>query len=139
MSTSEGTLPPRLVRNLPWAGPAVVDDIPMTESTAARPIPCGTWPSPITASNVAGHQCPSSFPLAADGEVWWQELLPGEHGRTTVMHVGADGKRRQLLPAPWNARTTVHEYGGRSYLPVPTPEADGQRRWAMVFANYADQ
>ena len=31
---------------------------------------------------------------------------------------------------PWNARTRVHEYGGKSYLPLP----DG-----FVFANFADQ
>jgi dipeptidyl aminopeptidase/acylaminoacyl peptidase len=73
-----------------------------------------------------------------DGQVWWQELLPGEHGRTTVMRLGADGQRQSLLPAPWNARTMVHEYGGRSYLPVPAP-GQGQRHWATVFANYADQ
>jgi dipeptidyl aminopeptidase/acylaminoacyl peptidase len=111
----------------------------MTESPTARPLPCGTWPSPIAASDVAEQQRQVSFPLAIAGEVWWQELLPGEHGRTTVMRLGADGQRRNLLPAPWNARTTVHEYGGRSYLPVPADAGPGQRRWAMVFANYADQ
>jgi dipeptidyl aminopeptidase/acylaminoacyl peptidase len=113
--------------------------MPMTESTAARSLPCGTWPSPITASDVAQQQRAVSFPLAAGGQVWWQELLPGEHGRTTVMRLDDDGQCRSLLPAPWNARTMVHEYGGRSYLPVPAIVGDGQRRWAMVFANYADQ
>ena len=59
----------------------------------------------------------------------------------TVVHCDATGKRRVLLPSPWNARTRVHEYGGRSYLPVPQPgpddkDPDGQ---AIVFANYADQ
>jgi len=87
--------------------------------------------------------------MAAGGEVWWQERLPDEQGRTTVVRLGKDGKRRSLLPAPWNARTRVHEYGGRSYLPVPTvagAEADGSppaRRGsaprAIVFANYDDQ
>jgi dipeptidyl aminopeptidase/acylaminoacyl peptidase len=109
----------------------------MTERSAARPLPCGTWPSPIAASDVARQQRAVSFPLAAGGQVWWQELLPGEHGRTTIMCLGADGQRRSLLPGPWNARTTVHEYGGRSYLPVPAGQ--GQPRWALVFANYADQ
>jgi dipeptidyl aminopeptidase/acylaminoacyl peptidase len=36
-----------------------------------------------------------------------------------------------LLPAPWDARTRVHEYGGRSYLPLP----DGD----IIFANFDDQ
>ena len=110
----------------------------MTESTTARPLPCGTWPSPIGASDVAAQQRQACFPMAIDGEIWWQELLPTEHGRTTVMRLGADGQHRCLLPAPWHARTTVHEYGGRSYLPVPAA-GPGHRRWAVVFANYADQ
>jgi dipeptidyl aminopeptidase/acylaminoacyl peptidase len=111
----------------------------MTESTAARPLPCGTWPSPITAADVAEQQRMISFPVAIEGQVWWQEVLPGEHGRTTVLRLGADGQRTPLLPDPWNARTTLHEYGGRSYLPVPVAAEPGQRRWALVFANYADQ
>ena len=111
----------------------------MTESTAARPLPCGTWPSPITAADVARQRGAVCFPVAAGGQVWWQELLPGEHGRATVMRFDADGQRRSLLPDPWNARTTVHEYGGRSYLPVPAAAEPGQRHSAVVFANYADQ
>ena len=47
-----------------------------------------------------------------------------------VVCQGPDGIKRDLLPMPWNARTRVHEYGGRSYLPLP----DG-----FVFANFADQ
>ncbi len=64
----------------------------------------------------------------------------------TVVHCGADGKALALLPAPWNARTRVHEYGGLSYLPVPRastrPRSAGgrpPRGHAIVFANYADQ
>ena len=125
------------------ARPGVVDDTAMTERTAAQPLPCGTWPSPITAADVAGHYRTVSFPVTKDGEVWWQETLPGEQGRTTVVHLGADGKPRQLLPAPWNARTRVHEYGGRAYLPVragkPGARPSRQRGWAIVFANFADQ
>ena len=111
----------------------------MTDSTTARPLPCGTWPSPITAADVAGQYRQVSFPVAIDGEVWWQETLPGELGRTTVMHLGTEGKPRQVLSAPWDARTRVHEYGGRSYLPVRAARPGGKRSWAIVFANFADQ
>jgi dipeptidyl aminopeptidase/acylaminoacyl peptidase len=117
----------------------------MTDSTAARALSCGTWPSPISAADVAQQQRQVAFPLGMDGEVWWQEVLPAEQGRTTVMRLGADGQRQPLLPAPWSARTRVHEYGGRSYLPVPAPAGpgqppgDGRQRWALVFANDADQ
>ena len=50
--------------------------------------------------------------------MWWQQGLPEEGGRTTIMH-GSGGKQTTLLPAPWSARTRVHEYGGQSFLPVP--------------------
>jgi len=111
----------------------------MTDTTAARPLPCGTWPSPITAEDVASQYRQVSFPVTIDGEVWWQETLPGELGRTTVVHLGAAGKPRQVLSAPWNARTRVHEYGGRSYLPVRAARRGGGQSWAIVFANFADQ
>ena len=58
--------------------------------------------------------------------LWWQEGRPEEGGRITVVHRGADGKQRALLPAPWNARTRVHEYGGLSYLPVPRAGPGGR-------------
>ena len=68
--------------------------------------------------------------------MWWQERLPEEQGRTTVVRLNRDGERQYLLPAPWDARTRVHEYGGRSYLPVPAAEAQAP---AIVFANNSDQ
>ena len=111
----------------------------MTDTTTARPLPCGTWPSPITAADVAGQYRQVSNPVTIDGEVWWQETLPGELGWTTVVHLGAAGKPRQVLAAPWNARTRVHEYGGRSYLPVRAARRGGGQAWAIVFANFADQ
>ncbi|WP_236003693.1 S9 family peptidase [Nonomuraea antri] len=71
------------------------------------------------------------WPTARDGRVWWTEDRPDEGGRTTIMRLAADGVRRELLPAPWNARTRVHEYGGRPY--AITPDGD------VIFANHADQ
>src|SRR5690606_18312601 len=72
-------------------------------------------------------------------ETWWEESRPDEDGRTTVMHRAADGTVTDLLPAPWNARTRVHEYGGRSYLPVPRRDDKALTRWGIVFANHSDQ
>jgi len=97
-------------------------------------VPFGEWPSPITAANVAAGQVRASCPTVLGTDTWWQELLPGEGGRTTVMH-SSGGQQTALLAAPWNARTRVHEYGGRSYLPIPEA-ADGYR---ILFANHADQ
>jgi dipeptidyl aminopeptidase/acylaminoacyl peptidase len=115
--------------------------------TAAGPaIPFGEWPSPITAVDVARGRLRISFPTVIDGEVWWQEGRPEEGGRVTVVHRSSGGKKTDLLPPPWNARTRVHEYGGLSYLPVPRASvrpsgSSGRapRGYAILFANYADQ
>ena len=90
----------------------------------------GEWPSPIAAADVARKRVGLSFPVITGSRVWWQETRPSEGGRAAVVCQGADGVRRDLLPAPWNARTRVHEYGGQAYLPLP----DG-----FLFANFADQ
>ena len=117
----------------------------MTESATPPPpppppaLPYGTWPSPITAADVAGRRRLVSYPRGIGKDVWWQERLPAEEGRVTVVHLGADGKRRLLLPGPWNARTRVHEYGGLSYLPVPARGGAAGGQTAIMFVNYADQ
>ena len=98
----------------------------------------GTWQSPITAADVARGKVLLSFPAFAGDEVWWQESRPAEGGRVTVMTSGGEGSgARELLPAPWYARTRVHEYGGMAYLPVPAASAFGG--FDLVFANFADQ
>ena len=61
-----------------------------------------------------------AFPTVVGRCVWWQEDQPAEDGRRTVMRRGSDGALTMLLPPPWSARTRVHEYGGLSYLPVPS-------------------
>jgi dipeptidyl aminopeptidase/acylaminoacyl peptidase len=77
-----------------------------------------------------------SYPSIAGGEVWWQERRPSEGGRTAIVaSAGPGASPRDLLPQPWNARTRVHEYGGKSYLAVPSM-AGG---FDLVFANFADQ
>jgi dipeptidyl aminopeptidase/acylaminoacyl peptidase len=113
------------------------------------PVPFGAWPSPIDAADVGRARLRIAFPTVIGGDVWWQEGRPEEAGRVTVVHRAAGGKLADLLPAPWNARSRVHEYGGLSYLPVPRasvrPAAAGGREGrtprghAIVFANYADQ
>ena len=90
----------------------------------------GEWPSPIDGAQVAGKQVGLAFPVIGAAGVWWQESRPEEGGRVAIVGQGAEGINRDLLPMPWNARTRVHEYGGRSYLPLP----DG-----FVFANFGDQ
>jgi dipeptidyl aminopeptidase/acylaminoacyl peptidase len=125
---------------------SAADAVEEQVETAVRPpeVPYGQWPSPITAAEVAGGQVTGSFPTVHGSDAWWQETRPQEGGRMTVMH-HSGGRRTELLPAPWNARTRVHEYGGRSYLPVPRSALAGAggaktaRGYQIVFANFADQ
>ena len=94
-------------------------------------LPYSTWPSPISTSGVARSGLRLGFPTTLGEEVWWTEDRPTEGGRTTIVHRSADGTHRELLAAPWSARTRVHEYGGRSYAVVP---GEG-----VVFTNFGDQ
>src|SRR5215213_6250773 len=94
-------------------------------------IPFGAWPSPISSAAIAGARFRLSYPTARNGHVWWQETVPAEAGRTTIVHRTPDELQRSLLPPPWSAQTRVHEYGGCSYLPVRT--AVPGVGWAVVF------
>ncbi len=44
-------------------------------------------------------------------------------------------RRGDLLPAPWNARTRVHEYGGLCWLPLPLSGSEP----GLVFSEWTDQ
>src|ERR1039457_1476168 len=83
MSIYESTRSKGHVWNLPWATPGVVDDIPMTESAGPTATPYGSWPSPITAVDVAKGQVLISYPIVIGDDVWWQEGRPDEGGRGT--------------------------------------------------------
>jgi dipeptidyl aminopeptidase/acylaminoacyl peptidase len=91
--------------------------------------PYGAWQSSITAAAVAAGEVPLGGP-AFDGEdVYWLEGKPLEGGRYVVMRY-ANGQRTELTPAPFNARTRVHEYGGGAYL---------VDRGTVFFSNFRDQ
>ncbi|MGI5160073.1 S9 family peptidase [Microbispora sp. CA-102843] len=95
------------------------------------PRPFSPRPSPISTTDVARAGLRLGFPAVLGPETWWEEDRPAEGGRRTVVHRAADGALTDLLPAPWDARTRVHEYGGRSYVVVPGH--------GIVFAHHADQ
>jgi dipeptidyl aminopeptidase/acylaminoacyl peptidase len=115
-----------------------------TEPSQLPQVPYGAWPSPITAAQVAGSRIKIAFPSVIGTSIWWQEDQPEDRGRRTVARRGADGATTMLLPAPWSARTRAHEYGGVSYLAVPSAAAQatlggGETEPPIVFANFSDQ
>jgi dienelactone hydrolase len=97
--------------------------------------PYGTWPSPVDAALAASHDGRPAFPGAVGDEVWWTASRPAENGRTTLVRRRADGTEETVLPAPWNVRTRVIEYGGLPWAGAPGA-AHGP---LVVFANFSDQ
>ena len=133
----------------PSSGPEVTGSEPAESAEPQPQVPCGAWPSPITAAQVAGGRIRVAYPTVIGDLTWWQEDKPEEGGRTTIARCGRDGAITALLPPPWTARTRVHEYGGLSYLPVQSPVATATLASAgqssdlaeipVVFANLEDQ
>lgn len=119
-------------------------------------LPYGSWPSPLTADLLATGGTRLGSPRLVGREVWWSEGIATEGGRQAIVRTagpvalppaeGAEGQpaatgptdRVTVLPAPFNARSRVHEYGGSSWSVVPAPGPDGQGP-LVVFVNFADQ
>ncbi|GHC54945.1 S9 family peptidase [Streptomyces cinnamoneus] len=97
--------------------------------------PYGAWQSPIDAALAAVHDGRPEFVGTVGDEVWWLAPRPAEHGRTTLVRRRPDGAEAVALPAPWNVRSRVLEYGGSPWAAVP--RADGGP--LVVFVHFADQ
>ncbi|HET6316954.1 MAG TPA: S9 family peptidase, partial [Chloroflexota bacterium] len=63
-------------------------------------------------------------------DIYWIEQRPTERGRNVIVRRTPDGRTADVNPAPHNARTRVHEYGGGAFT-----VADG----VAYFSNYDDQ
>src|SRR4051812_13976534 len=97
----------------------------LTSQTA----PYGAWRSPITADLITGKRVGLVSPRIDGDDVYWIENRPSEAGRSVVVRRGADGTIADAIPAGFNARTRVHEYGGGAYT---------VRDGVLIFANFYD-
>ncbi|MET9296133.1 prolyl oligopeptidase family serine peptidase [Streptomyces sp. NPDC003077] len=97
--------------------------------------PYGAWQSPIDAHLVAAHDGRPEFVGVVGDEVWWTEPRPAEGGRRALIRRRPDGTTESVLPAPWNVRSRVIEYGGLPWAGTVTD--DGRR--LIVFCHFADQ
>ncbi|AVH55470.1 MULTISPECIES: prolyl oligopeptidase family serine peptidase [Streptomyces] len=94
----------------------------------------GSWPSPIDATLAAAHDGHPEFVGFVGDEAWWTGPRPTEGGRRTLVRRRADGTEESVLPAPWNVRSRVIEYGGQPWAGVMRPDGP-----LVVFVNFADQ
>ncbi|MGI5459374.1 prolyl oligopeptidase family serine peptidase [Streptomyces sp. CA-249302] len=97
-------------------------------------LPYGSWPSPIDAALAAAHDGHPEYVGFVGDEAWWTEPRPTEGGRRTLVRRRVGGREESVLPAPWNVRSRVIEYGGH---PWAGAIVDG--RPLVVFVDFADQ
>jgi dipeptidyl aminopeptidase/acylaminoacyl peptidase len=71
-----------------------------------------------------------SDPRSHQGNIYWHESKPSEQGRGVVVCRDKNDREHDLIPPPYSARSSVHEYGGRCY-------ALGEDQ--LFFVNSSDQ
>ena len=91
----------------------------------------GSWPSTISAEQIAGATIRLGQTAVLGDLVHWTEGRPAEQGRNVLMRRDGKGTLAELNPAPFNVRTRVHEYGGGAFVVL----ADG----GVVFSHDDDQ
>ena len=95
----------------------------------STPISFGNWPSPISAEMLTAGVV-KLIDVWVDGDTTiWHEARPTEGGRQPLVVADPDGPR-DLIAAPFNARSGVHEYGGGAAW------VEGGIAW---FVNWDDQ
>ncbi len=92
--------------------------------------PYGSWKSPVSSQMLVADRVGLAHVWIDGKDIYWSEGRPQERGRQTVMRSVPGGESEELLPAPWNARSRVHEYGGISFT-----VSDG----TLFFSNFTDQ
>ncbi len=68
--------------------------------------------------------------MLEDRYIFWNESRPKEAGRHVIVRRSPDGERIDVTPKDFYARTTVHEYGGGTYV---------VHNGTVYFSNFKDQ
>jgi dipeptidyl aminopeptidase/acylaminoacyl peptidase len=92
--------------------------------------PFGSWRSPITSDLIAAESITLIDVLLDGDDVYWIESRPQQEGRYVLVRYAKNGTVQEVIPPPFNARTTVHEYGGGAVL---------VHRGTIFFSNFDDQ
>lgn len=87
--------------------------------TTRKIAPYGAWQSPISAAMVAsvgtGFGGLMTEIQVYRERVYWIEPRPAERGRHALLVRSPDGEISEALPADFNVRNRVHEYGGGNF------------------------
>jgi dipeptidyl aminopeptidase/acylaminoacyl peptidase len=79
--------------------------------------PYGSWSSPITLDLVANEGGVAYAYLSVDDDgLYWLESRPQEQGRQALVFLPHGGSPVDVVPAGFNVRTRVHEYGGGAWF-----------------------
>lgn len=97
--------------------------------------PFGAWPSPLTPAAVVAASVRLGRVAVVGGSVWWDEGRPDEGGRVVVVRADGPGRRAEVTPEGFSARSRVHEYGGGAWWTgdgaLFAVRADDQRIWRI--------
>lgn len=80
---------------------------------------CGEWHSPISAEMLSGGSVRLGDIAIEKDTVYWIESCPTEQGRNTIFRKKPGETPENLLDAPFNVRSRVHEYGGGAMHVTP--------------------
>ena len=103
---------------------------PAPNVTPMSSLPHGSWPTRITSELVVSAAARLGEVVVDGDDVWWSESRPAEGGRSVIVRRSPEGTVTDVLRAPWNARTRVHEYGGGAWT------VSGGTLW---FTEFTDQ
>jgi dipeptidyl aminopeptidase/acylaminoacyl peptidase len=79
--------------------------------------PHGSWSSPITVDLVANEGGVGYSYLSPTEEgLYWLESRPEEKGRLALVYQPRGGEAVDVVPAEFNVRSRVHEYGGGAWF-----------------------
>jgi len=98
--------------------------------TTSHTAPYGSWKSPITSDLITSASIRLGMTALDGHDTYWIEGRASESGRNVIVRRTADGTTTDMLPQPFNARTSVHEYGGGDYV-----VSNG----ILYFSNFDDQ
>ncbi|MEL6824242.1 MAG: S9 family peptidase, partial [Calditrichota bacterium] len=76
--------------------------------------PYGSWPSDFSADSLASGGKRLGDIRTDNDDIYWLESRPAEKGRMTLMRKSGN-VTEELLSAPFNIRSSVHEYGGAAF------------------------